>query len=73
VEKGIANGDRSLIDAIPEALAATQRICSSVNVASTRAGINMDAVLMMADVIKKAGNTHKRDGWPGVCQVMCLL
>ena len=50
VEKGITPGDRALIDSIPEALAATTRVCSSVNVASTRAGINMDAVLDMGRV-----------------------
>ena len=44
VEKGIAKGDRALIDAIPEALAGTDRVCSSINLASTRAGLNMDAV-----------------------------
>ncbi len=54
VEKGIAKGDRALIEAIPRSLAETQRVCASVNVASTRAGINMDAVLLMAGIIKKA-------------------
>lgn len=54
VEKGIAPGDQALIDALPEALAQTQRVCASVNVATTRAGINMDAVLKMAKTIKKA-------------------
>ena len=44
VEKGFANGDRALIEALPEALATTDRICSSINVASSRSGINMDAV-----------------------------
>jgi len=51
VHKGIGAGDRMLIDSIPAALASTERVCSSVNVASTRAGINMDAVLRMAEVI----------------------
>ena len=48
VHKGIGDADRRLIDSIPEALATTRRVCSSVNVASLRAGINMDAVLLMA-------------------------
>ena len=52
VHKGMGDGDRRLINSIPEALATTQRVCSSVNVASTRAGINMDAVLRMAHVVK---------------------
>jgi uncharacterized protein (UPF0210 family) len=52
VQKGFTRGDAALIEAIPEAISSTQRVCSSVNVASTRAGINMDAVVRMADVIK---------------------
>jgi len=62
VQKGMTNGDRELIKSIPIALSETQRVCSSVNVASTKAGINMDAVLMMADVIKQtAENTKDQD------------
>jgi uncharacterized protein len=53
VEKGMARGDRSLIAAIPEALSTTERVCASVNVASTRAGINMDAVLLMGKTVKR--------------------
>lgn len=52
VHKGIGDGDRRLIEAIPEALATTSRVCASVNVATTRAGINMDAVLAMAEAIR---------------------
>lgn len=51
VHKGIGNADRRLIASIPEALASTERVCSSVNVASLRAGINMDAVLMVAQTV----------------------
>ena len=54
VEKGLARGDLALIEAIPEALSETKRVCASVNVASTRAGINMDAVRLMGRVIKEA-------------------
>ena len=54
VEKGMANGDKALIAALPRALAETQRVCASVNVATTKAGINMDAVLLMARAIKEA-------------------
>jgi len=53
VQKGFTEGDRKLLRAIPEALAATDLVCSSVNVGSTRAGINMDAVAEMGRVIKK--------------------
>lgn len=54
VEKGMARGDRALIDALPQALSATERVCSSINVASTRAGINLDAILLMGEKIKEA-------------------
>ena len=54
VEKGMTLGSANLIDAIPQALAETNRVCSSVNVASTKAGINMDALAKMGSIIKKA-------------------
>ena len=54
VHKGLGDADRRLIASIPEALATTSRVCSSVNVASTRAGINMDAVLLMAKTVLEA-------------------
>jgi uncharacterized protein (UPF0210 family) len=54
VQKGMGDSDRRLINSIPEALATTERVCSSVNVASLRAGINMDAVLLMAEKIVEA-------------------
>lgn len=53
VEKGFTRGDRVLIDSIPEALAATDIVCSSVNLASTKAGINMDCVREMGEIIKR--------------------
>ena len=53
VQKGMTVGARSLIESIPEALATTSCVCSSVNVATTKAGINMDAVKLMGEVIKK--------------------
>ncbi len=53
VHKGMTIGDRRLILSIPEALAQTERVCSSVNVATTRAGINMDAVALMGKIVKK--------------------
>jgi len=72
VEKGTANGDRSLIEAIPRALAQTDRVCASVNVASTRAGINMDAVLLMAQIIKQAAAlTADREGL--ACAKLCVF
>ena len=64
VHKGFTSGDRRLIAAIPEALATTDLVCSSVNVATTKAGINMEAVRLMGGTIKKtAGLTAGRDGF----------
>jgi len=54
VQKGFTRGDRCLIASIPEALSTTDIVCGSVNVASTRAGINMDAVALMGQTIKAA-------------------
>ena len=53
VQKGEILGAKNLIESIPEALATTTRICSSINVATTKAGINMDAVKRMGEIIKK--------------------
>jgi len=59
VEKGCTKGDNLLIESIPQALSVTERVCSSVNVASSKAGINMDAVLKMADIIKQTAQLTK--------------
>ena len=62
VQKGMTKGAANLIDAIPEALATTDRVCSSINVASTKAGINMDAVKKMGEIMKEAAYlTRDRD------------
>lgn len=64
VQKGFTKGDRILIDTIPEVLSSTERVCASVNAASTRAGINMDAVLLMGQAIKETSlRTAERDGF----------
>ena len=64
VHKGMTEGDKKLIAAIPEALAVTDVVCSSVNVGSTRAGINMDAVRLMGETIKAtAERTADRGGF----------
>ena len=64
VQKGFTAGDRKLIEAIPEALATTDLVCSSVNVGSTKAGINMDAVALMGRTIKTAAErTADRGGF----------
>ena len=63
VQKGITEGDAVLIDSIPAALACTERVCSSVNLGSTKSGINMDAVKLMGQIVKKtAERTKEKDG-----------
>lgn len=72
VEKGCTKGDNALIESIPEALAATDNLCSSVNVASSKAGINMDVILKMAEIIKKAAFlTADKDGL-GAAKLVCF-
>ena len=63
VQKGCTVGDRKLIESIPEAMAKTERVCASVNVGSTKAGINMNAVALMGKIIKKTADlTADNDG-----------
>ena len=63
VQKGMTDADRNLIRSIPDALSRTDLVCSSVNVGSTRSGINMDAVALMGRVIREtAEKTKDRDG-----------
>lgn len=59
VHKGIAKSDQTLLDALPEALAVTERVCSSISVATTRSGINMDAVKQMGTIMKEAAEKTK--------------
>ncbi len=62
VQKGFGPGDKELIEAIPEALSVTDHICSSVNIGSTKTGINMDAVAMMGHVVRRSAElTAGRD------------
>jgi uncharacterized protein (UPF0210 family) len=63
VHKGATPGDLKLLNSIPESLAGTEKVCSSVNVATTKAGINMDAVRLMGNIIKRTAElTADRDG-----------
>ncbi len=59
VSKGMTQADRLLMESIPEALAVTERVCSSVNVGSTRAGINMDAVRLMGGIVRQTAERTK--------------
>jgi len=70
VQKGYTESDIKLIQSIPEALATTGKVCSSVNLATTRAGINMDAVREMGEIIKKTAMlTADRDAL-GCCKLV---
>lgn len=63
VHKGMTPEERSFIESIPEALAVTDRVCSSVNVGTSKSGINMDAVALLGKIVKKtAENTASKDG-----------
>lgn len=68
VQKGMTKGDKHLIETIPDALAATDTVCSSVNVASTKAGINMNAISKMSHVILDLA--HKTDQAIGCCKLV---
>ena len=70
VQKGMTTGDRNLIDAIPEALACTGKVCSSVNVASTKAGINMDAIIKMGAAIKRTAERTAADASIGCAKLV---
>ena len=61
VSKGMTNAEKMLIESIPEAMKVTQNVCSSVNVGSTKTGINMDAVKMLGKIIKDTAEITKED------------
>ncbi|TDO93850.1 hypothetical protein DFR79_1052 [Halanaerobium saccharolyticum] len=62
VHKGMTEADKKLINSIPEALAQSERVCSSVNIGTTRAGLNMDAVAKMGEVVKKCAELTADNG-----------
>ncbi|WP_372798941.1 DUF711 family protein, partial [Pontiella sp.] len=68
VEKGINQGDMNLIRAVPEALAVTSRVCSSINAGSTRHGLNMDAVAMLGQTVKDAAEQTAENGGFGAAK-----
>lgn len=70
VQKGFSAGDKELIEAIPRALKETQHICASVNIGSTKAGINMDAVAMMGKVVKESAELTKDDNCIGAAKLV---
>lgn len=70
VEKGFSSGDRALIESLPEALANTERVCSSINVASSRSGINMDAVAIMGRKILEVAEATAETGGSGCAKLV---
>lgn len=70
VEKGMSRGDERLIAAVPQALAQTRRVCSSVNVGSTKAGLDMDAIAAMGRVIKETAALTAADGSIGCAKLV---
>ncbi len=70
VHKGMTVGERNLIESIPQALTETKNVCSSVNVATTKAGINLDAIAMMGNVIKKTAYLTRQDGSIGCAKLV---
>jgi len=72
VSKGMTKSDELLIRSIPMALACTERICSSINVGSTKTGINMDAVRLMGDIIKETAEQTKENDSLGCAKLVVL-
>ena len=72
VSKAMTAADEMLIRSIPEAMAVTERVCSSVNVGSTKTGINMDAVRLMGEIVKKTAERTKSRGSIGCAKLVVL-
>ncbi len=70
VQKGCSNGARTLMEALPEALSSTERVCASVNVASTKAGINMDAIARMGEIIRDTAYRTRDNGSIGCAKLV---
>ncbi len=70
VQKGFSAGDKELIESIPQALAETKLVCSSINVGSTKAGINMDAVRMMGTAVRQAAELTKDNQCIGAAKLV---
>lgn len=70
VSKGMTTAEENLICSIPEALASTERVCSSVNVGSTKTGLNMDAVRLMGEIIKETAEATKEEDSLGCAKLV---
>jgi uncharacterized protein (UPF0210 family) len=70
VSKGMTKADRDLIHSIPAALASTERVCSSVNIGSTRTGINMDAVKLMGEIVRETAEATQENNSLGCAKLV---
>ncbi|MDX8046878.1 PFL family protein [Gracilibacillus sp. S3-1-1] len=70
VHKGISKGEQILLDALPEALSKTERVCSSISIATTRTGINMDAVAQMGQIIHQTAELTKDNNSIGCAKLV---
>ena len=70
VQKGMTKGDRAFLSSIPEALASTERVCCSVNVGSTKAGIDMSAVALMGEAVKQTAELTAKDRGIGCAKLV---
>ncbi|GAB2534650.1 PFL family protein [Gracilibacillus alcaliphilus] len=70
VHKGISKGDHVLLEALPEALSQTERVCASISVATTRTGINMDAVAQLGHIIQQTANLTKDNNSIGCAKLV---
>ena len=70
VQKGCTKGDKILIKSIPKALALTEKVCASVNVGSTKCGINMDVIKAMGDIIKETAELTKESNGFGCAKLV---
>ena len=73
VSKGMTKSDELLIRSIPKAMACTDLICSSVNIGSTKTGINMDAVKLMGEIIKETAECTKDVKFTRLCKISCIM
>ena len=72
VHKGMTGFEKSFIESIPEALAVTDRLCSSINVGSSKSGINMDVVKLMGEIIKKTAKATEKTGGLGCAKLVAF-
>lgn len=72
VYKGLTHADRALLESIPEALASTERVCSSIALASTRAGINMDATARFSEIVVETARRTADRGGLGCAKLVCF-